>query len=297
MARKSVPNETETAVLLRSRRRCCVCYGLNRDTTIKPGQIAHLDGDPSNNDEDNLVFLCFEHHDQYDSRTSQSKGLTEAEVRHFRAELYKVMELHQVEDTGAVEKYPSVDFDFRAEGVTAETLPEYVADLTVEVANAGEGAIQEVRLHATEYTLERRQAIVGMSGFGERFGLIADRVEPKGGTSGPRSIRDLLPLRLEKVGAREHGSSSATPTNERFYALRITFALTGSTKRFISYKVISAMHPYLFPADSNFGYSWAKRDSSIPDAPFMDWFERPKKIILERQRQTYASALEEEYVG
>jgi hypothetical protein len=29
----------------------------------------------------------------------------------------------------------------------------------------------------------------------------------------------------------------------------------------------------------------------------MDWFERPKKIILEHQRQTYASALEEEYVG
>jgi hypothetical protein len=203
----------------------------------------------------------------------------------------------RAEDAGAVEKYPCVDFDFRAEGVTAKTLPEYVADLTVEVANAGEGAIQEVRLDATEYTLERRQAIVGMSGFGKRFGLIADRVEPKGGTSGPRSIRDLLPLRLEKVGAREHGSSRTTPINEPFYALRITFALTGFTKRFVSYKIISAMHPYLFPADSNFGYSWAKRDSSIPDAPFMDWFERPKKIILEHQRQTYASALEEEYVG
>jgi len=296
MARKSVPTETITAVLVQSRRRCCVCYGLHRDTTIKPGQIAHLDGDPSNNDEDNLVFLCFEHHDQYDSRTNQSKGLTEAELRHFRTELYKVMELYQVEDAAAVEKYPSVDFDFRAEGITAKTAPEYIADLTVEVANAGEGAIQDVRLHATEYTLERRSAIVGMSGFGKDFGLIADRVEPRGGTSGPRSIRDLLPLRLEKVGPREHGSARAVPTNENFYALRITFALAGSTKRFVFYKVISAMHPYLFPAESNFGYSWAKRDSSIPDAPFMDWFERPEKIILEHQRRIYANALEEEYL-
>jgi hypothetical protein len=268
-----------------------VCYGLNRDKTIRPGQIAHLDSNPSNNDEDNLVFLCLEHHDQYDSRTSQSKGLTESEVRHFR------MELYQVEDSRAVHKYPSVDFDFRAEGVTAKTLPEYVADLTVEIANAGQGAIQDVRLYATEYTLERRRAIVGMSGFGKRFGLIAGQVKPKGGTSGPRSIRDLLPLRLEKVGLREHGSSLTIPTNERFYALRITFAFTGSIKRYVLYKVINTVHPYLFPAESNFGYSWAKLDSSIPDSLFMDWYERPKKIILEHQRQTYASALEEEYLA
>jgi hypothetical protein len=87
-----------TAVLLRSRRRCCVCHGLNDDLTIKQGQIAHLDHNPSNNDEDNLVFLCLDHHDQYDSRTSQSKGLTEAEVRHFR------MQLDQVPVTSTVEQ-------------------------------------------------------------------------------------------------------------------------------------------------------------------------------------------------
>jgi hypothetical protein len=53
----------------------------------KKGQIAHLDRDPSHNDPDNLAFLCLEHHDQYDSRPSQSKGLTPEEVKRYRAAL------------------------------------------------------------------------------------------------------------------------------------------------------------------------------------------------------------------
>jgi hypothetical protein len=54
---------------------------------LKAGQIAHLDGDRSNDDADNLTFLCLSHHDEYDSRTSQRKGLTVGEVRAFRREL------------------------------------------------------------------------------------------------------------------------------------------------------------------------------------------------------------------
>jgi hypothetical protein len=88
MARKPIAGEVLTGVLLRSRRRCALCYGLNRELTLKPGQIAHLDRDAGNAAEDNLVFLCLEHHDAYDSRTSQSKGLTAGELRAFRAELH-----------------------------------------------------------------------------------------------------------------------------------------------------------------------------------------------------------------
>jgi hypothetical protein len=61
---------------------------LERDLEIKAGQIAHLDKNNENNAEDNLVFLCFVHHDQFDSRHSQSKGLTKGEVAAFRSELY-----------------------------------------------------------------------------------------------------------------------------------------------------------------------------------------------------------------
>ena len=55
---------------------------------MKKGQIAHLDQDSSNSDIVNLVWLCFDHHDEYDSRTSQSKGLQKSEVTFYRDELY-----------------------------------------------------------------------------------------------------------------------------------------------------------------------------------------------------------------
>jgi hypothetical protein len=85
--RKSVPDTTMTEVLTACRRRCAICFGLHRDTTLKQGQIAHLDHDASNAAADNLIFLCLVHHDEYDSRRSQSKGITQGEVRHYRDEL------------------------------------------------------------------------------------------------------------------------------------------------------------------------------------------------------------------
>jgi hypothetical protein len=93
MKRKKVTPATQAEVLLKSRRRCCICFGLNRDTSIKQGQIAHLDHDPSNNNESNLAFLCFNHHDQYDSRTKQSKNFTIQEVIYFKNELASAITL------------------------------------------------------------------------------------------------------------------------------------------------------------------------------------------------------------
>lgn len=87
MSRQKIPQQTETKILLNSRRRCCICFGLERDNRIKQGQIAHLDKNPNNNQLENLAFLCLPHHDMFDSRTSQSKGLTKAEVIEFRSEL------------------------------------------------------------------------------------------------------------------------------------------------------------------------------------------------------------------
>jgi len=88
MARKGIPAKTIKKVIVKSRRRCCICFGLNRDTSIKQGQIAHLDKDSSNPEIDNLAFLCLDHHDQYDSRRSQSKGFISDEVKEYRNELH-----------------------------------------------------------------------------------------------------------------------------------------------------------------------------------------------------------------
>lgn len=93
MGRKKIPQETEKKVLVKSKRRCAICFGLDSNTEEIEGQIAHLDQDSSNNKLQNLVFLCFKHHDKYDSTTSQSKNYTKKEVEHYRDELYDLMDL------------------------------------------------------------------------------------------------------------------------------------------------------------------------------------------------------------
>lgn len=89
--RITIPADVVADVVTTSRRRCCACFALQRDDSEKKGQIAHLDHDSSNNVLDYLAFLCLEHHDQYDSRTSQSKGLTINEVKRYRTELLAVV--------------------------------------------------------------------------------------------------------------------------------------------------------------------------------------------------------------
>jgi len=90
-SRPKLPVLVEEKILTASRRRCALCYGLTRDTSIKRGQIAHLDGDVSNNTPDNLAFLCLPHHEEYDSRSRQAKGITPAELGRYRDELYKAI--------------------------------------------------------------------------------------------------------------------------------------------------------------------------------------------------------------
>src|SRR4051812_6015774 len=105
MARKPIPTDVQAAVLIKARRRCCICYGLYRDIAIKQGQIAHLDQDASNAAEDNLAFLCLAHHDEYDSTTRQSKNLTQAEVKAYRDELHR--DIVWLLDDGLVATPPS----------------------------------------------------------------------------------------------------------------------------------------------------------------------------------------------
>lgn len=91
-ARKHLSPQVEREVVVRSGRRCCLCVFLDGDTRHRKGQIAHLNRKRSDNRFANLVWLCLEHHDEYDSRTSQSKGLTIDEVRHYRDKLLRLVQ-------------------------------------------------------------------------------------------------------------------------------------------------------------------------------------------------------------
>ena len=83
--RPDIPRVVQTSILMKSRRRCALCFFLEFGTTVVRGQIAHIDRDRENNGEGNLAYLCLRHHDEYDSTTTQSKRflpgeLTEAKV-------------------------------------------------------------------------------------------------------------------------------------------------------------------------------------------------------------------------
>ncbi|MEX2181328.1 MAG: hypothetical protein WD771_04755 [Gemmatimonadaceae bacterium] len=78
-----------------SRRRCALCFGLNGQSRPRQGQIAHVDRDASNNALHNLAWLCLDHHDEYDTRRSQSKGFTPDELSRYREELYSFLNLQR----------------------------------------------------------------------------------------------------------------------------------------------------------------------------------------------------------
>ena len=134
MSRKSVSATVQANVLVKSRRRCCICFGLNRDISIKQGQIAHLDRDSANNVEENLAFLCFDHHNQYDSTTRQSKNLTRQEVIHYKQELISSNEVafaHKVTSSKAgnvdvedLSGHYIRDGEFDSAEVTVRRLPD-----------------------------------------------------------------------------------------------------------------------------------------------------------------------------
>jgi hypothetical protein len=60
---------------------------------MKKGQIAHIDRDSTNNTLSNLAYLCLEHHEEYDSRSRQAKGLTPDELRNYRDELHSSIQV------------------------------------------------------------------------------------------------------------------------------------------------------------------------------------------------------------
>jgi hypothetical protein len=89
--RRSFPREVETAVLVRSVRRCALCFGFHGDLRKKSGQLAHVDRNPANSALENAAFLCTVHHDEYDSIPSQTKRITPDELIAYREALYEAV--------------------------------------------------------------------------------------------------------------------------------------------------------------------------------------------------------------
>ena len=131
--RSRVSNVVEKDVLLASKRRCCLCVYLHSSREVKRGQIAHLNKNPQQFIFQNLVYLCLEHHDLFDSQTSQSKGFTTAEVLAYRDQLYAEngFTLKDAEVASKEDRRPIAPPKHLDEFQTARsTLPDYFARLS-----------------------------------------------------------------------------------------------------------------------------------------------------------------------
>lgn len=150
MPRKTVPARVEAAVLIKSRRRCCLCFWLDGVDEVVKGQIAHLDHNNENADEGNLAFLCYDHHDEYDGQTSTSKGLKLNEVRRWRDELYREM-AYRFRDRprGSLEiHYREGQHRYHKENGTCGVY-------RISVANAGNATVENVSVTVAEITSDQ----------------------------------------------------------------------------------------------------------------------------------------------
>jgi hypothetical protein len=147
--RVHIPAIVQDHVLTQSRRRCAICFGLNRDMSIKQGQIAHLDDDPSNPHPDNLVFLCLAHHDEFDSSPRQSKGLTIGEVRRFRKELQDTLHVAMRREVQFGELKIVPPDDFSGEWLRMGDDEDDSAELTIQL-------VAPARIHVSGWGLHGR---------------------------------------------------------------------------------------------------------------------------------------------
>src|SRR5690349_7626615 len=80
--RKRIPAAIDADVQFKADRKCCVCKA-------EGDHIHHLDRNPANNAFDNLVFLCFKHHNEASIIGSLRKGLSKEALIRFREQHYK----------------------------------------------------------------------------------------------------------------------------------------------------------------------------------------------------------------
>jgi len=146
---------------------------MSGDFEVKTGQIAHVDHDPSNSRVGNLVFLCLEHHEAYDSRTSQSKGVTQEEVRLYRNILHADVstQLPRLEEEPE-KMYPreSLSFHEMLKSLRSSELHASCLLNDSEIESAIEAKFLRIdpfnrdNLHAASYSLcLGQQAVVGHS--------------------------------------------------------------------------------------------------------------------------------------
>ncbi|MFO8164525.1 MAG: HNH endonuclease signature motif containing protein [Desulfatiglandales bacterium] len=79
--RRKIPNSVEAKILVANRHLCCICHEEGKNV-----HIHHIDGNPSNNDPENLCVLCLHHHDKVHSKSGLGKTIKADHLKIYKRE-------------------------------------------------------------------------------------------------------------------------------------------------------------------------------------------------------------------
>lgn len=123
-ARKTISLNVQSNIQVNSGGRCVICYGTKTftDPRYPNTQIAHIDKNNENNNEDNLALLCIPCHNLYDSTLRQGKNYTQETVKRWRNELYEDVKNRNLPPSINPSMFQSNAFDAMPQRFSEETL-------------------------------------------------------------------------------------------------------------------------------------------------------------------------------
>lgn len=85
--RTAIPKVIEALVLFKAAHTCSICHN-----QLSKVQIHHIDGNPSNNNEKNLIVVCLIHHDSVSTKSTISKSHTPFELKKYKENWEEIVE-------------------------------------------------------------------------------------------------------------------------------------------------------------------------------------------------------------
>jgi hypothetical protein len=154
-ARQRILPEVQTAVYTNSARRCALCFSVDGDLTEKRGQIAHLDRNRNNPAEDNLAFMCLDHHSLFDSKTSQHKNYSISEVKAARTKLYEFV-ANRNHSPATAQPYLQAEADRKILRDIMEKVPSNGSIGFLRINNFAGFSFERKQLHDIRFFLNER---------------------------------------------------------------------------------------------------------------------------------------------
>lgn len=135
-----IPKDTEADVLFKANHMCSICNDPNIGV-----QIAHIDDNPSNNNEANLIVLCVNHHDKAHIKSPISKSFTKREIEKYKNNWENTVRLRRkaLECPQLVRliRFDGVDVDTVYLEIEPNTLKAFQDSLTFELIGFNWGNI------------------------------------------------------------------------------------------------------------------------------------------------------------